>query len=150
MTDRQKRLGRLVSLREQEHLRSIVGLQQAHRELARVEQHIETRTEQARHCSEEQRVALTCDQHDLWLLSRAEGELCQLEMSRALQQQHAVALRVSDALQNELESRRALRQMNHVMERVHQETIAIQIKKEQQQLDEMARLRRSMGNVMLP
>ncbi len=144
MTERQKRLKRLTSLCEEEHTRSIALLHLAQQELVSVEHQIHATIVEKKHSCSEQMMALALGKHDTWLVALAEEAMSRLVLAQAMQQRNTREQTVSDAMQREMEARRALRQMDHLMLCVHNEETAIEAKKEQQQMDECARLMRSV------
>lgn len=151
MTERHTRLRRLVSLREQEHARSVGTLRLAQQELTLVAVQLQATRDEQHHYAHVQTTAIANEQHDLWLVSRAETEIRHLEISRAMTTRRQKELVVAMAMESERESRCAFRQMEHLMERVHREEGVAAMRSEQQQIDEAARLLRGpMSHNSLP
>jgi flagellar biosynthesis chaperone FliJ len=143
VTERQKRLERLTSIREQEHTRSISLLHLAQQELVSTENQIHAALVKKHGACAEQEMALAQGSHDTWLIALAEEGMSQLALVQARQQRRTREQAVSDAMRRERETRRELRQMEHLSMCVRNEEAAIETRKEQQQMDECARLMRN-------
>jgi len=143
VTERQKRLKRLASLCEQEHTRSISSLHLAQQQLLSVEHQIQATIAENNHSCAEQVMALIEDSHDMWLMALAEEGMSRLALAQVMRQRSTREQAVADAMQRELEARRALQQIDHLTRCMRNEEAVIEARKEQQQMDECARLIRS-------
>lgn len=139
MTQRQKRLARLVQLREQQHTRSVAALGIAHASLSSVELRIRAKSEEQLSYRSEQDEAMTAAHQEGWLLARSSAALCTQEMMFAMKQRAAGELEVTSAKQREAAARCAFSQMEELMLRVREEECCLQEAREQVQMEEAAR-----------
>lgn len=140
MSMRRKRLERIVSLRERLHERSVLILQMAQAEVAVATQAVIDGQQQMSAYRAEQMTAAVDGDHEQWLMARSETTLSSIASVRMLQYQRTREQMVAVVAQNEAQLRRELRQVERVMTRaIHEERLFMN-RKEQQQLEEMARL----------
>lgn len=140
MNIRRKRLERIVSLREQLHERSVLMLQMAQAEVAVATQAVIDGQQRMSEYRSDQIAAILDGDHEQWLMAQSAAALSSIASVQVIEYQHTREQIVTVVAQNEAQLRRELRQVEQVMSRaVHEERLFTR-RKEQQQLEEAARL----------
>lgn len=140
MSLRRKRLERIVFLREQLHERSVLVLQMAQAEVAMATQAVIDGQQRMSAYRAEQVIAMVDGDREQWLMARSGATLSSIACMQMLQHQRTREQMVAVVAHNEAQLRRELRQVEQVMARAVHEERLLTSRKEQQQLDEMARL----------
>jgi|GEM_PF-5359224 len=143
MTERQKRLVRLAQLRERQHDHTLHGVRLANHYLHIIDQRIDQCSLQTQMSQTEQVQALLNGSSEDWLLARAGYEVACAQRVRAAVQRPSAEHAVMEAAKREAVARRELRQMERILDRMQKEDWIAAVRKEQQQLDESARLLRT-------
>ncbi|MEZ2345946.1 hypothetical protein [Terriglobus sp. RCC_193] len=140
-----------MSLRDQLHQRSVLVLKMAQAEVAVAMQAVTDGQQRISAYRTDQMTAMVDGDHEQWLMARSGTTLSSIASVQMLQHQRTREQAVAVVAQNEVQLRRELRQVEQVMARAVREERVFTSRKEQQQLEEVARLvGNSRGKISLP
>jgi flagellar biosynthesis chaperone FliJ len=140
MTERERRLKRLVDLRTRQHDAAIVELRVARSVLDEAELTIQQGLQQARDAHDNISQTLTHQDQHGWLLACADAEFSKLAITAGTQRLAEAAALLEAAASKETDARRERKQMEKTLELVQQDVAAMATRAEQHQLDETSRL----------